>query len=506
MSETGIIANIKNTIPDDIPDDIPRDPERTEEEYNNAILNLCVKVDETKGNKFRVPGSDVEESFLERLGLYYDDDVVFPETTEDEVKLSLGRKWRRNLRTLLKLAESEKFLTSSKHTIVLYFSLTSGRLLDIFGNGSAIYQAVQLGVKCGLLMAVEDAYYDKYDGSSNMCRMYAWNKVVEQYIRDIAKKNRIRCKMTKSSRMKRAMKNHGRLVGKALEKTNGKPIKIAQSTSLPLTLTDDEIVDALRDYYPQLAWAQEVAIFLNEHLSIDEQISANPKITRAKKSISKIGFRITNPLVSAKEHSNDNDANFTGKWRKDVLEDKLGEWVEYDVKSSIYRVAYLINHGVWLPRDKDLYSMMVGMEFPTKKDRDNYKAFAMKLYFDSSSRSIVNHLVGKGVDLASASEAVVEEARKRMFEVVGKPLKSEIFLHEGCIYLEAFRRMVEERKWRVIQVYDGFYVQLNDGMDEADVFNEADQIITDCAYWYLDKFLGSPTKNQTKSFEELDIA
>ncbi len=505
MSETGIIANIKNTIPDDIPDDIPRDPERTEEEYNNAILNLCVKVDETKGNKFRVPGSDVEESFLERLGLYYDDDVVFPETTEDEVKLSLGRKWRRNLRTLLKLAESEKFLTSSKHTIVLYFSLTSGRLLDIFGNGSAIYQAVQLGVKCGLLMAVEDAYYDKYDGSSNMCRMYAWNKVVEQYIRDIAKKNRIRCKMTKSSRMKRAMKNHGRLVGKALEKTNGKPIKIAQSTSLPLTLTDDEIVDALRDYYPQLAWAQEVAIFLNEHLSIDEQISANPKITRAKKSISKIGFRITNPLVSAKEHSNDNDANFTGKWRKDVLEDKLGEWVEYDVKSSIYRVAYLINHGVWLPRDKDLYSMMVGMEFPTKKDRDNYKAFAMKLYFDSSSRSIVNHLVGKGVDLASASEAVVEEARKRMFEVVGKPLKSEIFLHEGCIYLEAFRRMVEERKWRVIQVYDGFYVQLNDGMDEADVFNEADQIITDCAYWYLDKFLSTPTKNQTKSSEELEI-
>ena len=479
---------------DNFPDDIPHEPERTEAEYSDAILNLCVKVDETKNNKFRIPGDpEEEESFWERLGLDYDDDVEFPETTEDEVKKALGRKWKANIRTLLKLAESEQFLTSSKHTIVLYFALTSGRLLDIFGNGSAIYHAIQLGIKCGLLLMVERAFFDRFDGGMNVCRLFAWSKKVEQYIRDIAKKNRIRCKMSKSARMKRAQKNHGKLVGKALDKTSGKPIKIAQSTMLPLSLTDDEIVDALRDYYPQLAWAQEAAIKLNEHLFIDEQISANPKITRAKKSISKIGFRITNPLVSAKEHNNDNDANFTGKWRKDVLEEKLGKWVEYDVKSSIYRVAYLINHGVWLPRDNDLYSMMSGFEFPTPKDRDNYKALAMKLYFDSSAGSIVNHLVCKGVDKGSASEAVVEEARKRMFAIVGKSLKSEIFLHEGCIYLEAFRRMVEERKWRVIQIYDCFYVRRDAGMDEAKVCEEVDHLVEDCACWYLDKFFGSST-------------
>ena len=487
MKEQGSQDIMKNN---NIPDDIPRDPERTMEEYNDAILNLCVKVDETKGNKFRIPGTnDTEESFLEKMGLYYDDDVEFPDKTENEVKDSFGRKWKRNLRTLLQLAESVKYLTSSKHTIVLYFALTSGRLLDIFGNGSAIYHAIQLGVKCGLLLMVERAIFDRFDGSDNVCRLYAWNTAVEKIIRDIARKNRIRCKMSKSARMKRALRNHGKLVGKALDKTNGKPIKIAQSTMLPLALSDDEIVDALRDYYPQ----QDVAIILNEHLFIDEQISANPKITRAKKSISKIGFRITNPLVSAKEHSNDNDINFTGKWRKDVLKDKLGEWVEYDVKSSIYRVAYLINHGVWLPRDNDLYSMMSGFEFPTPKDRDNYKALAMKLYFDSSAGSIVNHLVGKGVDKGSASEAVVEEARKRMFAVVGKSLKSEIFLHEGCIYLEAFRRLVEERKWRVIQVYDCFYVRLDAGMDEAKVIEEVDHIVENCAYWYLDKFVGTST-------------
>ena len=187
MREQGSTNNIKNTIPDDIPDDIPRDPERTAEEYNDAILTLCAKVDETRGNKFRVPGGADEESFWERLGLYFDDDVEFPQTTEDEVKLSLGRKWRRNLRTLLKLAESEKFLTSSKHTIVLYFALTSGRLLDIFGNGSAIYHAIQLGVKCGLLMAVEEAYHGKDDNLENVCRLFAWNKAVEKLIRDIAK-------------------------------------------------------------------------------------------------------------------------------------------------------------------------------------------------------------------------------------------------------------------------------------------------------------------------------
>lgn len=484
--------NDKDKIATDIPDDLPKPP-MTEESYRASVLKLCSKVDETRANKFQVPGTQDKKGFLAQQGLYYDDSVQFPDTDEDQVLRSLGRKWKKNIKALLALSSSVKYLTYSKHTIILYFALSSGRLLEIFGNSAAIYNAIKLGLKCGLLVRQDTGYdHTSPDPMNHLCLMYAWNRRVDEMVASIAKKKKIGIRKQKSVRMKRAKRNHGKLVQKALVKANGKTIRIAQSASLPLELTDDEIVDALRDYYPQLAWAQDLAITLNHNLNLpdDEQISANPKVTRAGKSISKIGFRITNPLVSAKEHHNANDANFKGRWRKDVLADKLGKWVEYDVKSSIYRVAYLINHGVWLPRDQDLYSMMAGFEFPTAQDRDNYKALAMKLYFDDSAKSIVHHLVGKGVDKVYASEAVVEEARKRMFAVVGKSLKSEIFLHEGCIYLEAFRRMMEERRWRVIQVYDGFYVRLDDGMDEVAVKSELDRIITDCAYWYLGKFLG----------------
>ena len=53
--------------------------------------------------------------------------------------------------------------------------------------------------------------------------------------------------------------------------------------------------------------------------------------------------------------------------------------------------------------------------------------------------------------------------------------------------------MVEERKWRVIQIYDCFYVRRDAGMDEAKVCEEVDHLVEDCACWYLDKFFGSST-------------
>ncbi len=139
---------------------------------------------------------------------------------------------------------------------------------------------------------------------------------------------------------------------------------------------------------------------------------------------------------------------------------------------------------------------MVGVsrfDFPTKEDRDNYKALAMKLYFDDSTKSIITHLVGKGVDREVAGMGLVEEARRRAFEICNGTMRSEIFLHESCIYLEAFRRMVEDWGWRVIQVYDCFYVRLDDGMDEDETLRAIDRLVADCADWYRINFRGGPT-------------
>lgn len=499
------MGNIINELKYEIPDDLPKP---TEEEYMAAILRLAAEAERTKKAKFHVPGQDDDddekEGFLEKMGLYTDDEVVFPETNEDGVLKALGRKRKVNLRTLLRIIQASRFLTSSKHTVVLYFAQTSGRLLDVFGNASAIYHAVRLGVECGLLQEWDGCLWFKDGDRDNECTMYAWNKAVEHIILDIARKHRVRARLPKSTRMRRARRNHGRLVAKAMVKAAGQPIMITQKAHLPLSLTDDEIVDALRHRYPQLCWAQDVAIRLNERLPDDEQISASPKITRAATRITKIGFRISNPLVSAKEHHTDKDEIFTGRWRKDVLAAKLGKWIHYDVKSSIYRVTYFLRRGVWLPRAQDLYAMMAGFRFPTKTDRDNFKVLAMKLYFDDAPGSIVIHLVGKGVSREVASKSLVTEARRRALDVCGGTIRSEIFLHESCIYLEAFRRMVEDWGWRVIQVYDSFYVRHDDGMDAEATFSAIDKLIADCAYWYQATFLRGVNQDDPTLITSLD--
>ena len=141
------VDNEINELKYEVPDDLPKP---TEEEYMAALLRLAAEAERTKKKKFQVPGKDrdddEEESFLEKMGLHIDDDVVFPETDEEKVLAALGRKWKVNVRTLLRLIQASRFLTNSKHTIVLYFAQTSGRLLDVFGNASAIHPLISRSI------------------------------------------------------------------------------------------------------------------------------------------------------------------------------------------------------------------------------------------------------------------------------------------------------------------------------------------------------------------------
>ncbi len=53
--------------------------------------------------------------------------------------------------------------------------------------------------------------------------------------------------------------------------------------------------------------------------------------------------------------------------------------MEYDVKSSIYRLTHFLNFKVWLDNSIDLYEEMYGQPFENEEQRKQYKLFAMKL-------------------------------------------------------------------------------------------------------------------------------
>lgn len=480
-----------------------------DEVYIASLLALDREIVKVNDNPFEIPGypefdsegktleQRKEERFIDYLmkrGIYYDDSVVLPEIGKEELLAKIkgiSRQWKVGLRNLLKLVKSEMFSEYTDHTLVIFFSQHSKRLLSIFKSGANIWHATQLAQKVGLIVCVDENFC--YNSEvSNFCRRYAWNKKVADHIRSLCGRYRIQFNLPKSPLMKRALKNRGKLLKKAKDKVGVlDKVRISQRTALPMELTDDEVTDALMENYPQLKWAMETSARLNEILPDDEQIKALPNIVRAKTRISKISFRISNPLINLKEHENDHK-DYSGRWRKDVLRKKFQRWISFDVSSSIYKVTYAINKGVWLSQEVDLYREMSGIDFPTKEDRENYKhGAAMKLYFEPGTNSIINHLSCKGLDKSylKGVNPTIEEARQRMHKILGGSLYSEIFLHESCIYLEAYRRMVEEKGWRVIQIFDGFYIKQEPWMNEYQIKEEIAKIIEESALWYIKKYL-----------------
>jgi hypothetical protein len=159
------------------------------------------------------------------------------------------------------------------------------------------------------------------------------------------------------------------------------------------------------------------------------------------------------------------------------------------VKSSIYRITYLLNNGEWLDREIDLYPKMAGFEFKSKEERNLFKSpLAMKLYFSSSidkaiSTSIYNSTSTKELFKKLNAKDVLQEARDNMLNVIGSSYRSEIFLHESCIYTQVAHK-IRQMGYRLIQIYDGFFT--NKPLDEK-VF---DEIVKDCAMEYYRKWKG----------------
>lgn len=402
-----------------------------------------------------------------------------------------GRKWRSCITTILSLVELFKFRTSNTEITYLSFPTHSRYLTDVFGDPKGVWRTIKRCEEIGLIACVNPNY--RFGVKDSYAKLYAWNKDVERAVLKFCKENNIKANVKHSITMKRILEDFQTKANDSWkEKAKGLVIKITQKTALPETLTDEEVIEAVLTRYPEIRDAMETAIRLNKILPEHLQISCIPNINRCPKSqrITKIGFRITNPIVSAKVHDNQND-DYHGVWLKDILKEKFGEWIEYDVKSSIYRVTHLLNFGEWLPETVDFYNEIAGFDFPAKENRDHFKLFCMSLYFCNTANSILASYERKSLALDIKREVllnVIEEARARMWDVCGPSFQSEVFVAESCIYLEAYRRMVEEKGWTVAEIYDGFNIQKKEGMDAEAIRSEAARIIEESAYWYYNKY------------------
>ena len=204
-------------------------------------------------------------------------------------------------------------------------------------------------------------------------------------------------------------------------------------------------------------------------------------------------------------------------------------WFEFDRKGSIYNLTYSLNNKEYLDNSIDIYEKMNNVKFDSKDERNLYKLTQMNIYFSTYKRTInfiyrymqIKYengiipenkqklidaywkLVTKGkamewADFAAALKEHFDARKKAMKKFIGdnkayidkgskysenfeKNLDSFIFMKESEIYLE-FVTKLRERGLRVVQIYDGFYLQKG-----AISENELNNILKDIIITFVSK-------------------
>ena len=403
--------------------------------------------------------------------------LVFPDYTEEEMISVSGRQWKQRFKMLIPLVEHFQYLTSNERVTALALN-QNGWLAKTYGGPRNACNVLKYATQIGLIApAVQKKRFGCKDSYGYV---YGWNKVAQKRVKKV---------IADASLLWNGKDNDNDI---SLLETFGKDYKdvgmtklefdrlVAQvriGTDLKINATDEQIKVALLAKYPLMKrLVEEVAVF-NQFFPEDEKIKAEPTIHRSEKLklVTKIGFRLTNPYVSLKEH--DNGRAYNGRWRKEFMDEKfgVGNWRCFDVKSSVPRVTYFLNHGVWLDNDVDVYALMFneGKPFENPIDRDNAKRAFMRFYFDNSpsrisNRLMRNHLADKFAEKYGYSAGVcatVEEIKDDVFKVIGKSYGSEIFLYESYLYFKVLTRIMDEGVLPK-QVYDAFYFPTGYGIED----------------------------------------
>lgn len=271
----------------------------------------------------------------------------------------------------------------------------------------------------------------------------------------------------------------------------------------------DEVREATLMRYPCMPYYNNLLAQLNAcALNNDEIIrfSITPKFSK-KGKITKLGIRafsntcLLKSLEKQKKKCRQQGREYVVdpniRYREHYLNERFGEWEEYDIKGSVPRVSRaMANHGDMGDLNEDVYRTMFEpfvQDFQICFDesapgwcepvRSFFKLLFMRLFFGGTPKQIVSNILSKekkdrekaikegrpderlapfssmieqGVDLVP----LIERCQKSVFDyccrTVKKKRDTSVFLHESCIYLEV-RKELFNRGIDVVQVYDGFY-------------------------------------------------
>lgn len=430
----------------------------------------------------------------------------FAQHSFDEVKAILGRNWRGRFQQLFDLCVYLHSSPSVSAAFIMAMAQNSAFWMDYFhvSTQPAMHKIITSAIAIDLFALrsigsrweqASNTYWVNFDMVENILQWGKAEGLVHQESKAMPKKLSLEDQLAiiETASIRQSYVEKMRKVGEVV------PFK--GDRRLP-PFTDAEVVYGLYESRPQyrklLLTLQEINTFIPE----DEWHRCSPNVSRDKHgNITKIGVRATNSWCSTKTED-DGNPNYHGTLREDLLRKRLGTWVEFDIKASIPSMSLLMTTGMWRDDSEDLYEKMSGLKFKDKVERQKFKNLFLPVYFNATPKQAIAHFKRRSTlanvffsqDEWMAALNGVTDVLCNIINTVGK-LGTEVFLHESCICANAMLRMLKEEGWRVLQIYDGFYIK-TDGTDfDAQVKQErAAEIVKEEAEGYFRKWFGKEGK------------
>ena len=412
--------------------------------------------------------------------------------------------------TLLKpFVDFYKHKAQRKHISLLVISTTSTFFKMVYKSQKNVSNLLALAQKVSLIKCVDT----EWSYTKGKAKVYAWNKNSESILISLFKSFNINIKQYQSSINQSSYNNIDRNIREEdiLEASRRFNVKITSKTRLPIS--NELAAKMILDKYPQIKQLWQTLDEDNKSLEADEWTFAPLTIERSgslkDSRISRIAIRARNSYCSAKVHDITEQDLISGRvLRDEVIKAKYGHVYEQDVKSSIYRVTYLLNKGVWLDDSIDLYEMIAGFKFETPEQRELFKRpFCQKMYFSASSKDMKtkvcwNHQKTTRKYLEdNFGEATLLKARENMEKAIGFSYRSEIFLHESCIYAQVAHKL-RTMGYKVFQVYDGFFT--DKPLDRTTFNNIVKSKALSYYYKYISSSSSSSSSTNQSSYNNID--
>ena len=386
---------------------------------------------------------------------------------------------KEKLSKVLAFIEMKKYSRYSDGFTVMTISVKNKRLLSMCGTTMSVSNLISYMIQIGLLAEYDEHYqFNAYYNKDNKAKQYIYSYDTEISIKEYCKLHNINKYQIKNNNIISIVKkfNESILSFDSSEVRFSSKVAFLKPDNFSTTEFEEYLTVCLHKNYPELEHYQNIADEINETFfsdDLDRQIQFKPSFTwnKGNKIVRKIGIRATNSLVSVKKEKEDGDEDGT-IYRDDILK-RYGLSYEFDVKSSVPRVTYLLNNGFWMDNSFDFYEVMFKnfiqlcpeetLEW-NEETRKIFKSFHMKGYFDTEAM-MATHLKfaiskkGKYDKNEWNNLGRVMSAYKQAIELTIGSLKydSEVFFYESCIYLDVLKELLN-RNYKVLQIYDGFYL------------------------------------------------